>query len=51
MFSREIWAAFVWATLLTTLYLCVDRVSIAIEREKATCPGPLEAGDYYTPEE
>ncbi len=51
MYYREIFAAFVWATILATLYFCVDRIALAIESTHATCPGPLRAGDYYTPEE
>lgn len=36
---------------LCTVYFCIDRIATVFERTLATCPGPLEAGDYYTPEE
>lgn len=48
---REVLAMLLLLAIITTLYLCVDRVSDAVESVYATCPGPLQAGDYYTPED
>ncbi len=47
----ELMCFVVWLSMLITLYFCIDRMATAAERTHATCPGPLQAGDYYTPEE
>ncbi len=48
---RDITTTIVCLSIVAVVYLCVDRVSTTIDRVNATCPGPLKAGDYYTPEE
>lgn len=51
---NEAWIFF--AAILLTLGLwriaeSVDGIAKAYKDAHATCPGPLKAGDYYTPEE
>lgn len=34
-----------------TAIVIVEKITDAAVRLSSTCPSPLEAGDYYTPEE
>lgn len=42
---------FFFLLILFAIFTTKNETIAAIEKNAAICPGPLQAGDYYTPEE